>query len=913
MNPFKGLIQASGLVLDVPLLGQDEVTARVLSWWQEGAELFVLPDGRWLLRLPSPAEIRAEQAPGLPVTDAVESGTVASPDHGELVRYRFAELTRVPVGAWLDVSGIRIDELTPLDGPEPAAERLGQPEIVAPPDLRAVARIGRRSTGGGRIPRIPRLIRWRRITLPAWVPAIAIVMIAASLVLAVAGSRHHASTAPPPAATASPIPVAGPAPAPAPDPGGPAFPDLPLIPVAIVIGMSVFARRGRQARHGDQAVGVRDGRLPARRGWLARLAMRSPAAPIVRGKHARYLRRLTEAFEKRQWDDALRDAIALNDRSAGKWMRLRLPGRRTGALTPTPAITGSGGSLGYGPVVFAHLQNLYQDAATWLERDGRIEEAAFVLADLLGRPLDSVSLLEKHQRLRLAAELAEGRRLPPDLVVRLWWREGNRDRAIQIARVRGAFATGIARLDTVDPDAARELRVAWIGSCRDRGDHLAAVEAAWPDLSLRHLVAEDIREGIKLGGPLSARMTAYQLAIAPEQAQTTVKALLKDGDRESRELFATTLANVEAADPATDRQITTATLRTLTRDSAKPGTLPAKYARKTYERLRKRADPLAAADLPAPASQHSKAPAAPLDLVASPDAGRLPVFDAAALPDGTILIASGEVGARILSGQGRVRARWDIPVHRIVLADHGRSALLIAARDTIADVWMLDLVSRRPRHWATLKVRQVADSYDGGQLIVVDTDGIAVLDVLADRPKVLWRELDPTYRVLQLARTPSACSAIVDHEASLSIWHWDMPGWQLRMRPSTGSHPTATITNASGYLIALEPDPDTGSPRLNAGQPGNPPYLKNLPPEHAYRVLASGNAHALASARDTTTTVEIGLGTSAGPQIRATFPNTDQGDVGMREHAGTITLWHRDGRILVATAGELLASLRLAP
>jgi hypothetical protein len=177
-----------------------------------------------------------------------------------------------------------------------------------------------------------------------------------------------------------------------------------------------------------------------------------------------------------------------------------------------------------------------------------------VLADLLGRPLDSVALLENHQRLRLAAELAEGRRLPPDLVVRLWWREGNRDRAIQIARVRGAFATGIARLNAVDPDAARELRVAWIGSCRDSGDHLGAVEAAWPDTSLRHLIADDIREGIAIGGPLSARLTAYDLAIAPARARMTVKALLEDGDPMSRELFATTLADVDAADPATDRR-----------------------------------------------------------------------------------------------------------------------------------------------------------------------------------------------------------------------------------------------------------------------------------------------------------------------------------------------------------------------
>jgi hypothetical protein len=140
-----------------------------------------------------------------------------------------------------------------------------------------------------------------------------------------------------------------------------------------------------------------------------------------------------------------------------------------------------------------------------------------------------------------------------------------------------------------------------------------------------------------------------------------------------------------------------------------------------------------------------------------------------------------------------------------------------------------------------------------------------------------------------------------------------MPGWQLRMRPSTGSQSVATITNASGYLIALEPDPNTSSLRMNAGQPGNSSYVKNLPPEHAYRLLASGNAHALVSAKDTTTTVEIGLGTSAGPQIRGTFPNIGQGDVGMREYAGTVTLWHRDGRILVAAAGELLASLRLAP
>jgi len=49
---------------------------------------------------------------------------------------------------------------------------------------------------------------------------------------------------------------------------------------------------------------------------------------------------------------------------------------------------------------------------------------------------------------------------------------------------------------------------------------------------------------------------------------------------------------------------------------------------------------------------------------------------------------------------------------------------------------------------------------------------------------------------------------------------------------------------------------------------------------------------------------------SADPQIRATFSSTGPDSIGLREHAGTLTLWQRDGRILVTTANELQASLR---
>ena len=42
--------------------------------------------------------------------------------------------------------------------------------------------------------------------------------------------------------------------------------------------------------------------------------------------------------------------------------------------------------------------------------------------------------------------IAEGRALPAEHVVRLWWLAGNRDRAVQVARVRAAFAAAVDRL-----------------------------------------------------------------------------------------------------------------------------------------------------------------------------------------------------------------------------------------------------------------------------------------------------------------------------------------------------------------------------------------------------------------------------------------------------------------------------------
>ncbi|MFD0351135.1 hypothetical protein ACFQ0M_44090 [Kitasatospora aburaviensis] len=166
-----------------------------------------------------------------------------------------------------------------------------------------------------------------------------------------------------------------------------------------------------------------------------------------------------------------------------------------------------------GLTVHQHLAALYRRAAEELERVGRIDEAAFVLADLLDAPAEAVALLDRHGRSGQAAELAEGRDLAADLVVRLWWQAGAHERALRIAHRRAAFAAAVGRLAADDPAAGRELRRAWAAHSREAGDHLGAVEALWPDEALRPLAAADLRDAVALGGPTRGRALPYLLAL----------------------------------------------------------------------------------------------------------------------------------------------------------------------------------------------------------------------------------------------------------------------------------------------------------------------------------------------------------------------------------------------------------------
>lgn len=612
-----------------------------------------------------------------------------------------------------------------------------------------------------------------------------------------------------PVEAAPPLPVAA---QPAPDRTDvdlPAAAGVTRDPRAREVAAALAGKPFRRGTRGGEGARPGDGG-PPRRNVLAELVLRAPTRGLVARRHARYLRGLSADLQARRYDEALRRAIALD--GPGGRLSLRMPTPRTGPLRPRTGAASNGRALSVGgDDVDAHLRALYREAAARLEADGRIEEAAFVHADLLGAPLDAVRLLERAGRLELAATLAESRDLPPETAVRLWWRSGRRDRAVELARTRGAFAAVAGKLPAADDVAWRRE---WVRFCRESGDPAGAVRAAWPQDALRDEVAPELRRALTTGGPDVAEMFALALSHTPtaaalDLAESVLARPLTD-DAAGRLRFVETLHEWPVEEPAADRRIATHAIRLLAREPAILGALPGPSRTRVVAGLRERADPLAVADL---RIRQDAAPVVPATVALTfPGAGQVAVHDAAVTSSG-VLLALGEHGARLCGPAGQVLARWDLPVDALVLADHGAAALLLVHGEASVEIHRLDLTTRTVRRWASLDVSRVVGSFDGSGVVAVTAAGIVLLDTTRPTVRELWRtRLGPGEVVVELARSATSLAAVIRADGSgelpagLHLWRWSVPDLLLRGRDLVELPPepvSSGALTAAGVLVTV--------------------------------------------------------------------------------------------------------------
>lgn len=505
---------------------------------------------------------------------------------------------------------------------------------------------------------------------------------------------------------------------------------------------------GAAAGHGLQA---RRAPTPpsALRDALTRLAIATRASRLIGWRQGAYLRRMMKRFEDGDLGEALRHALPIDATGDSLGQAFGTPGRRGDLRLGTD--TGPSVNVHLDDMVREHLREMYRRSFERLDREGRIDEAVFVLGELLNARQECLDYLERHGRHAQAAELALAWDMPAATTVRLLLLAGDWTRAVQIARRDGAFASAVSAMEQSHPEQARKLRLLWGESLADRGEWLAAMDAVWPLPEARALAIEWLRIAEDAGDTLSARALVRRAERLPDTLERhgdRIRALARPGDdpadaeaaAEVRSALAEALLTAPKRTPAI-AAIANALLPAIAGDRAAGRNLLGKS--RLNKLLSLGGDPYLKADLPAwslsPASQRTSLwERRSSRAFATPAAGLIAIHDVAPLPERRYLVALGEAGVAVVDAHGRVQQRYATPAEKLVIADNGLVALAVARRETLSRVSRLDLVRRTVADLGSLRADAHASRFDGAAWSVVADNRILVIDTAKSLREVIW-------------------------------------------------------------------------------------------------------------------------------------------------------------------------------
>ncbi len=494
----------------------------------------------------------------------------------------------------------------------------------------------------------------------------------------------------------------------------------------------------------------------------------------------------------------------------------------------------------------------------------------------MNQPERAVAYLERHGRLRLAAELAEARMLPAGLVVRHWFLAGFRERAIAIAVREQAFEDAIDRLArSGQKEAAAALRLLHADRLASAGRWLAAArlihrQKEGVPLALRWL------ELARLAGDTSG--LALELSIEPARfasVYTALTPLLADRGPEAvplRARLATELLELQAhAAKPIARELT----RELFADAAQLGD------RGLAASASKLADWIGgafSADQPAVVTFERRLSNEPtVYRYAAHDTGARRIFDVHQYGS-RFAVALGEAGVALVDRMGKRIAHFDVPAEALVVSEDGSRLLALAQRGDAQRVSQIDLATRRSQAWGELQMGAAARTFDGQTWLIASPPGTApellLLDVLDASPSVLRRIPLPdgvlAVSALQLVGQHCEVIAKTAHEFPDRL-RFELPSWTLRRR-STVSFGPANVAHTWRHASAVVPsDPPlvlaSWFPRLGENRSGV--WLRNGESElqlpfaekesHTLALWADGNLFAAAlSSEHSGTRVLIG-------------------------------------------------------
>ncbi|GAB7529091.1 hypothetical protein PS3A_15000 [Pseudomonas sp. 3A(2025)] len=521
------------------------------------------------------------------------------------------------------------------------------------------------------------------------------------------------------------------------------------------------------------------------RRWLTRLTQHSRLSDLYGKRQAAYMRRMLEMFEDGDLHEALRHAIPLGSGQGSGEQSFGTPQRRDDLNVRHN--TAPGRSMLFEEDMEAHLKQIYRQAFERLDREGRVDEAVFILAELLKVRQEALDYLEKHGRYQQAADLALGWDMPSSTIVRLLCLADDWQRALLVARRDDAFADAALMLREKWPDLANRLHLEWAQSFADKGMWLQAVDVIWRLPAERPRAVQWLLNAEAAGGKLGVYALVKRAILLPDTFADYgpwVEALRDDPQRwgERAAMAEALLQNKDQHEALA--WLSGAMTHAILADQANGH---GRLSNNDLQALVKMSqDTLLQADLPGMALL--PVPRAGLEHVkahhewVAPQRGSRSILDAVALEGSRYLLALGEAGMVVIDATGKTLFHFPVPAQNIVMAHSRQVALVLARHDGVWRINKLDLVNRIATDLGVQVFNTFAKSFDGTAWTIGSGPQVRVVDV--DRGfATLWHVGDLPGNVININDDAQNENWWVSGPRnSMQFWHYSLPSRRLVSR-----------------------------------------------------------------------------------------------------------------------------------
>lgn len=519
---------------------------------------------------------------------------------------------------------------------------------------------------------------------------------------------------------------------------------------------------------------------------LTRLIRHSRLSALYGKRQAAYMQRMLEMFETGDLQEALRHAIPLDAGEGNAGQAFGTPTRRQDLTLSQHS--GPGKSMLVEADLEGHLRRLYRQSFERLDREGRVEEAVFVLAELLRTRQEALDYLEKHERHRQAAELALAWDMPASTIVRLLCLAEDWQRALKVARRDDAFADAVILLEKRWPEASARLRVEWALALTDKGLWLQAVDAIWSLPTERKRAGRWLLAAEAAGGSLAMGALVKRAILLPDTLASCggqIEKLRDDPGLVSERAALAKALLAHKAQNAALAWLAAAVVRAILCDQAGPQAYL--HQNELHALVKMSKDKLLQADLPGGGLPRNRLVTQSLDRAAeplwfsAPDRGNRPIRDAVPLLDGRQLLALGEAGALVVEADGRNAVHFPVPAYALVLGHSRQVALALARRGDVWRISKLDLVNRSASDLGVLMLDVFARTFDGTGWTIGRGTQLRVVDV-DRRFETLWHVSDLPGRVSCIQDDPCQESVLLHDAQQAQLWHYRLPNRQLLSR-----------------------------------------------------------------------------------------------------------------------------------